>query len=267
MNDSSYASSFVKLENYSGPLALLLELIRKQEMDILKVDIHKITHQYIEYLKQVPEPDLETAGDFIRMASILLHIKSKSLLPKEEQEEDQQDTSDLKHKLSRLLLTYQKFQKIGEILYERVLLGRDCWKSHRTLDLKDKMKTEIQIDKERGGFQLIQAYHTNLIARKAKGNYRIPKPIPSFLHRLKQIGEVFTSGASLKFNQLVSIRKGKYSRLLSFLSVLELSRSGFVSLFQKQLFSNIDIFVKKPVTKESIKRIAMEEEKTSLLKT
>lgn len=262
LSDSSYKPSLVKLEHYSGPLDLLLQLIRKQEMDIFQIDIYTITHQYVEYLKQVPAPDLEMAGDFIRMASVLLHIKSKSLLPKEEQEEDKLSASDLKNNLSQLLLAYQKFQKTGELLYSRILLGRDCWKSPRILSLKDPTKTKIEIDKEKGVFQLSQAYHKSLIDRKAKKNYKIYKPVPSFLHRLKQIAEFFTVGARLKFNQLTLIKQETHSRLLSFLSILELSKAGFVSLLQKQLFSNIEIFVKKAVTEESINEISREEEQT-----
>ncbi len=257
--NNSYQSSFVKLENYSGPLDLLLQLVRKQEMDIFEIDIYKITRQYVEYVKRAGSPDLEMAGDFIRMASILLYIKSKNLLPKEEQEEEAQDVEELKHNLSLLLLTYQKFQKAGELLYSRALLGRDCWKSHRFLNLKTPIK-KIEIDKEKGGLELMQVYHQSLISRKTKKNYKIHRPIPHFLHRLRHIAEVFTIGAKLKFNQLVLIHKERYSQLLSFLSVLELSKAGFISLFQRHLFSNIEIFVKKSVTEESIKEFSNEEE-------
>ena len=256
MKDQSYNPSFVALEHYSGPLDLLLQLIRNQEMDIFQIDIYKITHQYVEYLKQVPKPDLETAGDFIRMASILLHIKSKSLLPKKEQIEEEPDASELKGKLSRLLADYQKFQKAGELLYCRSLLGRDCWKSPMSLTLKTPKAAKIDIDKERGIFQLIQFYHKSIMDKRAKKNYKILKPIPNLLHRLKQTAQIFTAGARLKFSRLILINKEKDSRLLSFLSILELSKAGFILLFQKQLFSNIEILVKKTITEDSIKEIS-----------
>ena len=263
MKDQSHKPCFVTLDHYSGPLDLLLHLIRKQEMDIFQIDIYKITHQYIKYLKQTLNPDLEIAGDFIRIASILLYIKSKSLLPQKDQEEDP-NTPELKNKLSQLLASYQKFQKAGELLYQRALLGRDCWNSPQTLTLKDIKETKIDIDREKGLFQLTQAYHQNLMSRKAKKSYKILSPIPSLLHRLKQIAEVFTAGARLKYSQLILINKEKYSRLLSFLSILELSKAGFVLLSQKQMFSNIDIFVKKTITEESITEIASEKEKIIL---
>ena len=128
---------------------MLLQLIRKQEMDIFQIDIYKITSQYVEYLKQAPKPDLDIAGDFIRMASILLHIKSKTLLPKEEKEESQ-EASELKENLIQLLITYQKFQKAGELLYSRILLGKDCWKSPRSLVLKAPKESKIEIRSRKG---------------------------------------------------------------------------------------------------------------------
>ena len=253
---------FVNLDHYSGPLDLLLHLIRQKEMDIFKIDIYKITTEYVKYLQQIPQPSLEKAGDFIRMASWLLYIKSKSLLPQEEQE-DTADFHDLKKQLSQLLVSYQKFQKIAQLLYNRNLLGRDCWNSLRAFDLKrPKEESKIDIDKEKGLFQLCQIYHQSCIARKAKEPYKISQPIPSLLHRLKQTAQLFKVGFRLKFNQLALQNKSRYSFLLSFLSILELSRAGFVSLIQKQLFSNIEIFVKKEVTETALNGIVSDEKET-----
>ena len=255
--ESHSSAPLVHLDHYSGPLDLLLQLIRQKEMDIFKVDIYKITKEYVGYLKKIPQPDLEKAGDFIRMASWLIYIKSKSLLPKEEQAEDT-DCNDLKSKLSQLIVNYQKFQAIAQLLYRRNLLGRDCWSSPRAFNLKNQ-EHKIDIDMEKGLFQLSQAYYQILISKKAKKPYKILKPIPSLLHRLKQTAQMFKVGFKLKFSQLALEHRTQYSFLLSFLSILELSKAGFVGLFQKDLFSNIDIFVKKAVTKDVFEEIASEE--------
>lgn len=263
MNNKAYEPSFVVLENYSGPLDLLLQLIRKQEMDVFQIDIHKITSQYVEYLQKTATPDMESAGDFIRIASWLVYIKSKSLLPLEEQDSEEPNAEELKNKLCRLLVKYQFFQKAGEIIYKRTLLGRDCWNSPGTFNLISPPPKDIKIEisAEKGLFQLMKFYHQILINKKSKENYKVVKPIPSLFHRLKQIAEVFKIGAKLKFNQVSLIHKEKYSRLLSFLSILELSRAGFIRLFQKHLFSNIEIIVKKTITENAIKEISMESEK------
>ena len=262
--NNSISAPVVNLDNYSGPLDLLLDLIRQKEMDIFKIDIYKITKEYVDYLHKIPQPSLEKAGDFIRMASWLLYIKSKSLLPKEEQE-DSLDSHDLKKQLSQLLVSYQRFQKISQILYARNLLGRDCWNSPHFFNLKrPKEEQKIDIDKEKGLFQLAQFYHQTLLLKKAKEQYKISRPIPSLLHRLKQTAQLFKVGCRLKFSQLAFQHKSSYSFLLSFLSILELSKAGLVSLFQKQLFSNIEIFVKKPVTEEALSGVANEEQQLSI---
>ena len=261
--DTLQTAPFVKLSSFSGPLDLLLQLIHKQEMDIFQIDIYQITCQYVEYLRKSPQADLEKAGDFIRMASLLLYIKSKSLIPKEEEREEQESTFEMKEKLSQMLFTYQKFQKAGELLYSRPLLGKDCWKSPRSLSFKNQENNKIQIDQEKGQFQLIQAYHKNLMNKKAKESHKIKKPIPTLLHRLKQIAEVLTLGSKLKFSQLLLVNKEPHSQLMSFLSLLELSKKGFVSLFQKRLFSNIEIHVKKNLTREAMESLSYEEEKIS----
>lgn len=263
-------STFINLEHYSGPLDLLLQLIRKQEMDIFKIDIHKITHQYLEHLKQNSQPNLDHAGDFIRMACWLLYLKSKSLIPVEEKKEQEEtEVSKLHKKLSDLLLHYQKFQKLGKILYQRSLLERDCWLSPRAMHLKHSPEEskKIEMDKEKGFFQLIQSYNKKLMTQKAKRNYTISKPIPSLLYRLKQTLGLWKVGAQFKFNQLALFQRERYSFLLSFLSILELSKAGFILLSQKQLFSHIDIFVKKPVTESAIRDVSPDSEEAPINKS
>ena len=263
--NNSVSSPVVNLDNYSGPLDLLLHLIRQKEMDIFKIDIYKITKEYVEYLQQAPQPNLEKAGDFIRMASWLVYIKSKSLLPKEEQEESADSVHDLKKQLSQLLVSYQRFQKIAQLLYSRKLLGRDCWNSPHSFNLKaPEEEQKVDIDREKGLFELAYFYHQSLLSKKAKENYKISRPIPSLLHYIKQTAQLFQLGCRLKFSQLAFQYKSPYSFLLSFLSILELSKAGLVSLFQKQLFSNIEIFVKKTVTEEVLSGIADEEKELSI---
>ena len=254
----------VQLENYSGPLDLLLQLIRKQEMDIFTIDISQITQHYVHYLKQTPQLNLDKAGDFIRMASLLIYIKSRSLLPKEEQEEEKEDIHELKNRLSSLLATYQKFQKLGDLLSARQLLGRDCWKSPRSFEYKTPVENKILIDPEKGCFQLGQIYYKKLSLQKSRQSYKLSRPIPSLLSRLRQTVSFFKTGLRLKFHHLTLVNKNSYSYLLSFLSVLELSKAGFVSLFQKSLFANIEILVKKPITKETLAEISKTESEGGL---
>ena len=253
------------LDSFSGPLDLLLQLIRDNEMDIFKIDISQITDQYINYLAKVSQPDLNRVGDFIRIASWLIYLKSKSLVPQDKKEEEEPDLKELQKKLSSLLAVYQKFQKLALFLSSQNILGRDCWKSAHTFQFQLSKENRIKIDEEKGLFQLIQAYYTKLLEQKNKKNYKVLQPLPSLFHHLKETAHFFKMGLRLKFSHLLLIRKTPYSFLLSFLSVLELSKSGFINLFQQSLFSNIDIVVKKTITNEALKEITDENTDGTLL--
>ncbi len=235
--------NYVQTKQFSGPLDLLLQLIRKQKMDIFKIDIFKITQKYVEYLKTIPSPDLENTGDFIRMTSMLMYIKSKTLLPEEESEDE--EASELKKNLVRLLVNYQKYQTAGNLFYERNLLNRDTWKSNYHLSLTALPNNEIEINKEKASFLLIQNYNKVLQSQHIKKPHKTPKALPSLLERIKELKEMFIQGTRVSFNKLVSIKKNQYSKLLTFLSLLELSKLGFISLFQKSLWSDIDVKIKK----------------------
>ena len=251
---------FVQIKNFSGSLDTLLQLVQQDEMDISQINFSEITNQYLKYFQRDSKLNLEQAGDFLCLISTLIYIKSQNLFPEEDLEEVFEPLA-LKREISQLPLTYQIFQKAGELLYSRVLLGRDCWKSPRRFRLKSSLEIEFKTSQEERYFQLIRAYRQSLATREARRSYKIEPPhIPHVLYHLKQIANIFTTGARLKLSQIVRIHKEKYSDLLSFLSVLELSKAGFISLFQKQMFSNIEILVKKKVTAESIKTLSQEEQ-------
>src|SRR3954468_1595754 len=117
----------IQLPKFEGPLGLLLYLIRKEEMDIMDINIHEITKQYFEYIKLMKELDLEVAGEFVAMASTLIHIKSRMLLPQynEEGEEVQEDP---RKELVQKLLEYKKIKELSQQLYKLPLLGRDVFR-------------------------------------------------------------------------------------------------------------------------------------------
>ena len=108
-------SLHVKISVYDGPLDLLLDLIKKNEMDIYDIPIAEITRQYLESLAGMKQLDLEIAGEFIVMAATLIYIKSKMLLPQEKEEEDE-DGQDPRAELVRKLLEYQAFKEAAKEL-------------------------------------------------------------------------------------------------------------------------------------------------------
>jgi len=246
----SNPAHYVQTEQFSGPLDLLLQLIREHKMDICKIDIYTITHKYVEYLRTVPTPNLENAGDFIKMASLLIHIKSKTLLPSEEETED---NSDLKQNLVRLLVNYQKYQTVGQWLYKKNLLNRDTWSSNYTLEFKGTPTSkDIEIPKEKASFLLIQNYHKMQKASYLKPIHKTRKSLPSLIDHIKALMGHLIQGTQIRFSKLSAIKTHPYSRVLTFLSLLELAKLGFVSLFQRTVHADIDIKITKSLNEKAL---------------
>src|SRR3712207_4469850 len=106
----------IKIENFEGPFDLLLHLIKKNEMDIYDIKIYEITTQYLNYINNMKELDLEVTSEFIVIAATLLEIKSKMLLPKQVVEENEEDAEDPRQELINKLLEYKKFKQVADYL-------------------------------------------------------------------------------------------------------------------------------------------------------
>ena len=243
---------FVQLDKYSGPLDLLLRLIQKREMDIFHIDISQITNQYLDYLSGAEAPDIEHAGEFIKIAVLLMYIKSKTLLPEEPEEEEEPDAKELEKKLTRLLVKYRIFQKAGEILYERNLLGRDLWPSGFKETPPMEQTNEIEVKKEDAPLLFMQNCRKILAGERKRQPLSPPPPLPSLTDRIRDLMETLIPKKELTFSHLTCIRKRTHAKLLTFLSLLELSRMEFVSLFQETPFSDILVRVEKTINTLSL---------------
>ena len=230
---------------FEGPLDLLLTLVRREEMDIMNIDICRITSQYLNILRDSPAANLNEGGEFIRMASALLLIKSRSLLPQlEEEEEFQEDKAEpemSKEDLITALKRRSQFLQAAEELNKRLLLNRDIW-SCPGLSFSSKKNDEIE-----GGslFALLRACRRAL---KKAHQYQMKIVMPSVSQWIQRIRKYFVRGKVLSFSSLVQKDKNElisHQILLSFLSLLELCKMGFVSLSQKG--REIQILTKKPV--------------------
>ena len=161
-------SIHVQLEQFEGPMGLLLYLIKKEEMDISNIQIHKITSQYLDYIKVMRNFDLEVAGDFVAMAATLIHIKSRMLLPHyNEAGEIIEDAEDPRKELVNRLLEYQKYQEASKKLNELNLLGRDvfCRGQKETYEAG----VEEIILEDNALYQMISLYRVALLKMKRRG--------------------------------------------------------------------------------------------------
>jgi segregation and condensation protein A len=247
----------VQLQQFEGPLDLLLYLIRKEEMDIFNINIVEITKQYFDYIKLMKEFDLEVAGDFIAMASTLIHIKSKMLLPQYDENGEVVANEDPRKELVQKLLEYEKYKEAAKALYERPLLNRDVW----ARGLREKLEVaddEIELE-DNALFSLIGSYRKamKLLNRKI---HKVTVKMQSISSRIIEMGAFLKPGHSIRLAELLSthlenqIEKSRQT-LITFLSLLELGKLGFVSLYQTDLYGDIHIQTHKVVDGDVLSRV------------
>jgi len=240
----------IQIKEFTGPLDLLLKLIRREEMDILDIDIYKITEQYMAFIEKHSIKNLDSAGDFIRMAALLIYIKSKSLFPSESQNDPElENEEDLQEELVQKLLKMKVVQSLCEKLNRRSLLNRDVWSSGGEYG-RDLLFffPELQIVdiKQQPILKLMKAYR-KVFQTSSQAAVPPDDPLPFLSDCIRAIHNRLVVGAVLKMSSF--IKKEDESSLshtlVTFLALLELSRLGIVSLEQERDFSDIGVFVKK----------------------
>lgn len=243
----------IQLHKFEGPLELLLYLIRKEEMDIMDIKIHEITKQYLEYIKLMQELDLDVAGEFIIMASTLIQIKSKMLLPHYDENGEVIEAEDPRKELVQRLLEYQKYQEASKNLYERPLLGRDVF----TRGIREKLdaKEEEIVLEENALFSLISAYRTALRSIKKK-IHQVAQRTQSIAQRILEMKEKLIIGQRVAMSDFISAFEDKRKQILiTFLSILELGKMGFVSIYQTENFAEIYVQANKPIESDVISKV------------
>ena len=238
----------VKIQTFEGPLALLLYLIRKEEMDIFDINIHQITTAYLNYIKAMKRFDMEVAGEFISMAATLIHIKSKMLLPSSEQEAEDEEFEDPRKRLVERLLEYEKFKKLAICLNQRKLLNRDVFKRGKKEISYVKLQGDLVLDEE--GFMGFLKAYMRAYRRLTKKTHKVSMDLQSIGERILDLRHDLKLGSRKNFNEFIfekERQKRRYEVLVTFLSFLELSKIGHVGLFQGDDRSDIYIETKKEV--------------------
>ena len=243
----------IQLPKFEGPMALLLYLIRKEEMDIFDIKVNEITNQYLEYIKLMKELDLELAGEFISMAATLIHIKSRMLLPQYDENGEIIEQEDPRKELVQRLLEYQKYQEASKNLYERPLLGRDVYA--RGIRERLDMKEEEIVLEENALFALITAYR-NAVRSIKKKIHQVAAKAQSIASRILEIKDRLIVGSKVGMSELIEASSDKRRQvLITFLSLLELGKMGFVSLCQADTYHEIYAEAKKPIETNVLDRV------------
>jgi segregation and condensation protein A len=243
----------VHLPKFEGPLDLLLYLIRKEEMDIFDIKIHEITRQYFEYIKMLRELDLEVAGDFISMASTLIHIKSRMLLPQYNEQGELVENEDPRKELVERLIEYQKYQEASKKLAERPWVGRDIWLRGQREVIKPR--EEEVILEENALFSLISCYRF-VVRNFHKKIHKVSSKTQSIAQRILEIKDSLLKGQRVAMSSLVNALENRHRQvLITFLSLLELGKMGYVCLYQPDVYGEIYIDTKNEVQTDVISRV------------
>lgn len=232
----------VKLPVYEGPLDLLLDLIQKNEMDIRDIQISVIAQQYLDYINQMRELNLEIAGDFLVMAATLLYIKSKMLLPLDEEEEEEEGP-DPRAMLIEKLLEYQTFkqaaQELGVLETER---GKMFTRQIADYYLQELDPAEAGIDTFSADlYDLLQAFHQVLAKASKEMVHEVFEEVVSIEEKMEEIRRRLEAEKRFPFSSLFAKPWSRNELIATFLAMLEITRLKQARVFQDKTFGEIMI--------------------------
>lgn len=232
----------VKLPAYEGPLDLLLDLIQKNEMDIANIEVSLIAQQYLDYINQMRELNLEIAGDFLVMAATLLYIKSKMLLPPDE-EEKEEEGPDPRTVLIEKLLEYQAFkqaaQELGVLESER---GKVFTRQIADYYLQELDPAETAIDTFSADlYDLLAAFHQVMAKASKELVHEVFEEQVTIEEKMEQIKGRLASEEKFTFFSLFSKPWTRNELIATFLAMLEIIRLKLARVYQDQVFGEIMI--------------------------
>src|SRR6476620_5098672 len=240
--ESSVDALPVHLDNFEGPLDLLIHLIRKNEVNIYDIPIALITRQYLETIQLMQELNLDVAGEFLVMAATLIHIKSKMLLPRPDTAAGVDgDVEDPRDALVRRLLEHQKFKAAAERLHEREQLRAAQWQrpDERVAQIAgDDYEPELEVDL----FSLLSAFQTVVTRAKLRPKVLLPPEQMPVEVRIEQLLKRLSETDACGFEELFADVNDRGGLIVTFLALLEMIRLKLVRVFQSGSFGPIRIY-------------------------
>ena len=226
----------IHLPVYEGPLDLLLDLIRKQEIDIHNIPIAKITKQYLDYLHQLEQLDIDVSSDFLYMAATLIHIKSKMLLPPDPlagPEEQIDPREDLVHRL----LEHEKFKNAAQLLYQKQQIEANVWSNpDKSLYAGEEVQGELIVSL----VDLVKVFQAVLERRKEVPKIELQHETVTIAQMMDQLRKKLNAGdEEVSLTGFFEGCATRRSMIVAFLAVLEMVRLQAVVLVQSALFADI----------------------------
>ncbi len=234
----------VTIDNFDGPLDLLLHLIKEQDIDIYDIKIEDITKQYLDYIRHMKELNLEIASEYLVMASELIEMKSKMLLPKKKEKEDDDYEEDPRELLIERLLAYKRYKEVTSEFKDLELTRKMIFT--REPDNLNRYVKEDENSEELGVADLIDAFN-NLLKRKELDRpiaTKITKKELSVTEKVNKIKNILRNKKKINFEDIFEVST-KEEVIISFLSVLEMVKKDEILLTQEGNFKNIVISLKE----------------------
>ena len=233
----------IRLLNFEGPLDLLLHLIKKHELNIYDIPITLVTQQYLEYLDLMQEMNLEVAGEFLVMAATLIHIKSRTLLPRPDPTQDDPE-EDPREALVRRLLEHQRFKAAAELLHEKEIQRSAMW--HRPDGrvaevVGEAPEPEVEVDL----YSLMAAFRQVLERARARPKVILPAEQMPIETRIEQLLARLSETDACGFEDLFADVQTRAGMIVTFLALLEMIRLKVIRVFQGGSFGEIRVY-KRP---------------------
>ncbi len=229
----------VRLKVFEGPLDLLLHLINKNKLDIKDIPISLVTTQYLEYLTFLKALNIEVAAEYLVMAATLMHIKSKMLLPRNEESDSNNDEADPRLEITKALNELKKAKEYAEALNSQPILERDVFIRPLQNELRRKDVQSVDISFEVNLIDLVDAFKDVLKGKPLPKTIEIERAKVDLDYRICEIESLLSSKKNISFFSLFEKGADRFLIIVTFLAILELAKRGLVRLFQQEEGSDI----------------------------
>jgi segregation and condensation protein A len=225
------------LEHYDGPLDLLLDLIRKQEINIYDIPIARITQQYLDYMQKAAEMSMELSAEFVYMAATLIHIKSKMLLPRDPELAKLEPEEDPRKELVERLLEHERFKSAAEMLHQKRVIEEAMWSNPQIAQFRnegDEPGLAVTL------FDLVKTLKDVLERAKQRPSYEVAAEDVSVPDMLRYLRRVFEgTRGPVPARELFERQRSRRAMICLFLAILELVKIQALALTQPELFGEI----------------------------
>jgi len=223
----------LRLGEFSGPLDLLLFLIKQEQANIFDIPIARITDEYLKYIRLMKSLDISLAADFLVMAATLIEIKSKMLLPREISADAEEEIEDPRQELIDRLLEHQKFKNAAEMLYERVTIEQAVFRRGSIESDENNTETNATV------FDLLTVFQKILDRHKEEIKLEIEREEMSLADMLKQMRARIFKAGEINLIEIFREMRTKQELVLAFIAVLELVRTENIKLLQSKTFGDV----------------------------